>query len=325
MVRFLKEWTKQAATTLLNVHRPSEKKDILILSAPRSGSTWLMEVLYSEPGMKFINEPLGKRILDYWDFLPIETRWNYIDLSRHEKKVLKEYFTADDLIGHFGPRNPFHPDYDLFTDRRVIKTVRANPLIEWFLDEFDFQVIYLLRHPIAQTLSSLKRGHHHQIEDFLDSETYRERLSDRQLEFAEEAASSDDRLRQFVTQWVLDNFVPLGLHDHPSLTIITYEELVCRFPEFVSFFCERFGLTGETRILSKENRPSRTSDSSGRETQEKIRDRNKTYLIRKWEEEVSKGRARELLDIQEIFDRTIYSAGRSFADSTFLRFEKPAG
>lgn len=325
MIRFLKEWTKQAATTFCNVHRPSEKKDILILSAPRSGSTWLMEIFFSEPGMKFINEPLGKRILDYWDFLPIETRWNYINLSQHEKEVLKEYFTTDDPIRHFGPRNPFHPDFNVFTDRRVIKTIRANALIEWFLDELPFEVIYLLRNPISQALSSMGRDHHHQIEDFIESETYRDCLDPSQLEFARRASASDDRLKKFVVEWVLDNLLPLRVRSRRSdFTVVTYEELVLEYEKYVGFFVERFGLEGQQRMLEKESRPSRTTDSSGRETREKIRRKDKESLVRKWTDSISSDQERDLLGILERFDVAVYSAGRRLAEPRFLRFQGTA-
>lgn len=47
----------RSVLTRLNAHRPDQAPDVVIVSTPRSGSTWLMEVLATEPGMKPIDEP----------------------------------------------------------------------------------------------------------------------------------------------------------------------------------------------------------------------------------------------------------------------------
>ena len=44
---------------LFNIHRSSEKPSVLIFSSPRSGSTWLQELIWSQPEFKYVNEPLN--------------------------------------------------------------------------------------------------------------------------------------------------------------------------------------------------------------------------------------------------------------------------
>ena len=43
---------------LANVHRQGEKPNIFLFSTARSGSTWVVEMLATQPGMKLIDEPL---------------------------------------------------------------------------------------------------------------------------------------------------------------------------------------------------------------------------------------------------------------------------
>jgi len=321
MIRFLKEFTKRMTTRWLNVHRPSSGKDILILASPRSGSTWLMEMFYSEPGMKFINEPLGKRILDYWDLLPIETRWNYIDLTEREKEVLKAYFNGDSSIRHFGPRNIFHEDFNLFTDRRVIKLIRANALVDWFRREFPFQIVYLLRHPISQAQSCIQRGHHHQIEDFLESPRYRERLSSEAFNFASEMCESDDSLAKFVTEWALENLFPIGRwRNDQDILLVSYEELVLRYELYVDLFMDRLELSCREAMLAQENSPSRTTDSSSQETRQNIRERDKAELMHGWEGSLSSDRERNLMSILERFNLNVYSPGQALPRDPYLTF-----
>ncbi len=45
--------------TRLSIHGSGSDPDIIIHATPRSGSTWLMEVLGSEPHTKFISEPFS--------------------------------------------------------------------------------------------------------------------------------------------------------------------------------------------------------------------------------------------------------------------------
>lgn len=103
--------------------------------------------------------------------------------------------------------------------------------------------------------------------------------------------------------------------------MITYEELVLEDQRYVSCLMERLDLAAGERMLSRENRPSRTTDPSTAETEQKIRRRDKTYLVRKWEERVSRAREEELLEIQEVFDLVVYSTGRDLAGEPFLSFE----
>ena len=46
--------------SISNIHR-DEGNNVLIISNPRSGSTWLMEMIWSQNKFKAINEPLNIR------------------------------------------------------------------------------------------------------------------------------------------------------------------------------------------------------------------------------------------------------------------------
>ncbi len=47
--------------TLTSVYRPSGLPHVFLFTMPRSGSTWLMELIWSQPGFKAVNEPLDLR------------------------------------------------------------------------------------------------------------------------------------------------------------------------------------------------------------------------------------------------------------------------
>ena len=321
--RFLKEAGKRLVNRYLNIHRGGDKQDILILSSPRSGSTWLMELLYAEPGMKYIYEPLGKKILDYHDLLPIDTRWYWITLTDEEKNILGQYFREDGKISHFGPRNFFSRFYNFRTDRRVIKIIRANSIIRWFAREFDFEIIYLIRHPLAQSLSSIKRGHSPCANQFLENELFVHRfLNEELVDYANDVFEGGSKREKFVLEWCLDNLVPLkSSPETEEWLTVSYEELVLKTEAFIKLFCDEFELETENKMLEMVRSPSKTSDSSDRQTRSKIRSGDDQYLIRKWRNDFTEREIEKLFEIVERFGITAYQPGQLLPRSTFLHHD----
>ena len=50
---------KRAVKAVSNTHRPDGRPNVFLFSTPRSGSTWLMELIWSQPGFKYCNQPLS--------------------------------------------------------------------------------------------------------------------------------------------------------------------------------------------------------------------------------------------------------------------------
>lgn len=322
MLRYLKEVGKHVVTRFCNCHRPGEKNDIIILSSPRSGSTWLMEMLYTQPGMKYINEPLVKNVLDYNKFLPIKTRWNYLELNEAEQDIFKRYFQEDTKIRHFGPRNILDKNYNFFTNRRVIKVIRANALIEWFARELPFEVIYLVRHPIAQSLSCITRGHHCQLSEYLANSTFKEILDRKGIfDFVCEVNRVGKKLEKFVTEWCLDNLIPISkLNENPDWLALTYEEMILNTEQIIDLLYRKLNLEDKNKLLSRAKTPSRTSDSSTKQTRRKIEAGNANYLLSKWKREVTEEQEGELLEILEKFRINVYQPGRLLPHENLLHF-----
>ncbi|MGH8501120.1 MAG: hypothetical protein ACREVE_01355, partial [Gammaproteobacteria bacterium] len=49
---------------LCNFHRQGSKPNIFIFSTPRSGSTWLMELMLTQRGFKSCSEPFNLRFTE---------------------------------------------------------------------------------------------------------------------------------------------------------------------------------------------------------------------------------------------------------------------
>lgn len=323
-IRCLKETGKRFANKYLGVYTPGSKSDILILSSPRSGSTWLMELLYAEPGMKYIFEPLGKNILDYNQLISIDAQWYWTSLSSVEKEELAKFFRDDNRLGHFGPRNPFRRDFNYRTTRRVIKIIRANSLIEWFADEFDYQIIYLFRHPIPQSLSSIKRDHKLKLSSFVEDDIFRDKFLDNDLvSFVNSLEASGAELEKFVCQWALDNLAPLSfISEYSDLLMLSYEELVLKTNKCVELIADRCDLSNKERILEKVNTPSKTADSTSEKVKQNIKKGESWSLIERWRGEVGERMEKDLISILEKFEINVYRFGSLLPSDHLLNFER---
>ena len=308
--------------TSLNYHRRGEKRDICIFSSPRSGSTWLMEIIYTQPGIVFINEPLGKAKLDYYKLLEIKTRWRYNSLTSTEEQALRLFLQDNRKLGVFRPVNIFDRNYKFVSNRRVFKIIRANALIEWFAKALNAEIVYLIRHPISQSLSCIRRGHHPRLYEFVQDEHFCEAyLSQELVDFVRTVEESGSTLHKFITQWCLSNLVPLNrLAENNDWLVITYEELVMRPEKILDLLFERLGLEEKEKLLSRVSTPSKVTDSSSNQTRLGIKGGDSSYLIKKWTANVSDEEAKELFDIVARFDIDAYRAGDFFACSQLLHF-----
>ncbi|MFW6270496.1 MAG: hypothetical protein ACOC4G_10485, partial [Bacillota bacterium] len=83
----------KAILNTLHFHQDFGEKDIFIFSSFRSGSTWLAEIIKSQPKVKFPISPNKIEFLNHIDsnFKKIKSRPYYINLTNEEKEKLKEY------------------------------------------------------------------------------------------------------------------------------------------------------------------------------------------------------------------------------------------
>ena len=58
----MREWMSLALRSVSNRHRPGTRPNVFVFTTPRSGSTWLMELIQTQPHFKQCSEPLNLRM-----------------------------------------------------------------------------------------------------------------------------------------------------------------------------------------------------------------------------------------------------------------------
>lgn len=304
---------------LSNIHIQGKSKNIVILSTPRSGSTWVMELIASQPGFKFYDEPLNVRranvaragYFQSWDDLMPD--------SGNDDRII-DYLRRlqDNRLGVMNPP-PFRRNYRPLTRRIVFKIHELEHLMGRIRESLDVHMLYLLRHPIATTVS---RNELPRVQAFFKSTFFKNLLSAGQLQEIEAILARGSRFEQGILSWCYQNLVPLNHTDRSEWLTITYEELVLNPACAWKIACERLELTDLQRILKQVEVPATNIVLSGTDTirimegsEGNARSRK---LITKWKDKVGDAEEARAFQILSLFNIDAYAPGRYLAAGKYL-------
>ncbi len=286
-----------------------EAPPIFIFTTRRSGSTLLLRLLYTQPGIDYVNEPLNLWLPHpHFSRLPHPHLGKFISLSAQEEQQLAVYF-RDLLSGRVRLRNqwnPLHPHYSFVVHRLVIKLLNASALMDWFAQTFPARLIYFVRHPLAVAESIVRLGWLRIAEAYLQDARFREQyLSGKRLDLARDVLAHGTPIQQFVLEWCLENIHPLQVWQQVGAILLTYEELVSEPAAVSRRLCSLLDLPDAERMYRDVFAPSRTAAGDSRHI---IAREGPAALISRWKERVP---AEEVAAAQEILDAfaiTLYRA-----------------
>jgi hypothetical protein len=245
---------------------PCNLKDALVIAgAPRSGTTWLLEVLEGLPGYKALNEPLlrqGTRAKHGF------RARSYVAEGRGDSPERKA-FLADVLSGRVGSdlRWSFRGEgrrkgllVHAQNRKMLVKFCRLNRMLPWFGEHFDTRgLIFVVRHPCAVISSMLRFGWEHvfewrnkpwsplQIDDL---------PGDLQELFTPMVERVKDRLDALAVIWCLDHYIPLLYSDDHPWLILPYERMALDGRSEIQRLADAFGFEMNPSIIEKIGEPS---------------------------------------------------------------------
>ncbi|MGI9301872.1 MAG: sulfotransferase [Gammaproteobacteria bacterium] len=303
-----RESVRSWAKSLSNIHlNDAGKPAVIILSAPRSGSTWLMELVLSQPGFKPCNEPFNLRKHDVVETLRLSD-WAELYDQRHLTEI--DAYLTSFVNGGFGVgfKNllPHENHHRFITRRLVFKILHAGEdLIHWFADTFNAKILFMLRHPVPVSLSRTELP---RLKTLM-SPPYRDNFSQQQLRMAEKIFTEGDHVEKAVLDWCLQNAVPLRKYGQDVL-LITYEQLVLKPEPIVDLLMRELELNSRDAMLDQLERPSRSTSKSTAETVAALKEKtNKNWLVEKWKEKISREDEARLMQIVETFEIDVYENG----------------
>jgi hypothetical protein len=231
-----------------NAKKIDIKNTILIVGSPRSGTTWLMEILATLSNYTYTFEPLNPIWCPESFKLGFRSR-TYIQPNKNcsiKEDFLKKIFTGQiskvpvkenliiSLLSGFSIKNTM---CHLLGKKLIVKSVNMNRMLPWIAEKFPLRKIFLIiRHPCAVISSQIKSGlcgYRTSRYPYIDIFPTKNDILEEASEINGVNPNLYNKLKKIkkreeilAASWCLDNFVPLNYKKPHNWTNIFYEKLV---------------------------------------------------------------------------------------------------
>lgn len=305
--------------SLANRHRPGPRPNVFVMTSPRSGSTWLMELIWSQPGFKCCDEPLNLRHPSVRRATGIRS-WQEMDSDVGAEKIERYIHAISSGRRHSADSLPFRGKYYRYrTDRIVFKLLHgAEGLIGRLAADCNGRVVILLRHPIAVSLS---RDSFPRLQAFRTGDAAA-RFSAVQLQLADRVITTGSHLEKGVLAWCFQNAIALqGLQ--PDWTVVSYEQLVLDPEPVVARLVERLELTDQALILSRLAEAAGNQGKSDEKTRQLLaagasgHEHPRRALVEKWRARVTREQEVAAMSLLPAFGLPAYRAGSLLPDQRY--------
>jgi hypothetical protein len=220
----IRPWTRWAAAcnaVPIPTPRIAIEDTILLAGTPRSGTTWVGQMLAAAEGHSLVNEPLGLKMpgvqgagFSWATYVDPDEEWP------QGESVLRRYFQGRGMTVKLLLRNGLRAS----TQRSlIVKEVKANRLLPWIARRFSLRgMIHLIRHPCA-VVSSQMANLPDRDPCLADNLKYLQRELPHLLPWARKLATEWENR---ALTWALDQRVPLSAPDPKPWLTVSYERLV---------------------------------------------------------------------------------------------------
>jgi len=313
---------KNAIKAVSNIHRQGDLPNVFLFATARGGSTWVMEILASQPGMKFYDEPFNIRRENVAQTGLFPT-WASLMPDSGDADGIVAYLNG--LVnGEYAFMNPppFRPHHRLLTNRVVFKIHEMEHLIDRIERECRGQVVYLLRHPIPTTLSRTQLP---RLDLFLESRYYDDVIGGGpRLDEIKRLGRDGSPLQKGVVSWCYENVVPLR-QASPTWLFVTYEELVINPEKSCDLFLDRLHFTDRPAMLEAFGRAAVNIGMSSADTlaamSQADRHARAAGLVNRWRARTTDDDRAAVTRIMELFDLDAYTGEGTLAHARYLHFD----
>ena len=311
------------------------KDTIILAGSPRSGTTWLMEILRIIPGYITLFEPLNPLYLPKSfevgfrsrTYLPPEEDWpigeehlrNILtsrplyDFSSFEKMVMKRKLNKIifDYLDQLKAEKLMH---NLVGNKLLVKFIRLNRLLPWVTKRYQLRsMILIIRHPCAIVDSQLKTGfcgYHPNNPPYRDIYPTKKNILDEASQIDGLDSSILKKLKEIKTReeiiaasWCLDNYVPLSYQKPYPWSVVLYEKLMKDGEREINRLFNEIGEKNVRRSVYKHLRiPSMVIQKGESDIVTKA-----DIQLSKWKKSLTEKQIERILSIVYVFDLDFYT------------------
>jgi len=278
---------------------------IIVTGSPRSGTTWVMELLSCIPEYMSIFEPLNINWFPEAKKAGFKPR-TYIPWHEDHLEI-KQYLNSVFNGKIVSLRNRYRISREILLQRlkakkMLIKFIRANRLLPWLIQNFTFRaIIFVIRHPCATIASQLKTGirgyflakNVFPLKKTIVQDTRAIESLDKDILTEIENIQTEEEILALI--WALDHYIPLSSPSHKWI-IVSYENLVSNGKDATRKIFDYLGeVNYSNKSISKLKKYSITSNQAN-----KVEKNN--YVLYKWKKNLSKIQVNRITKVLSWFD-----------------------
>lgn len=244
------------------------QKPILLTGTHRSGTTWVGKVIAAADHVGYITEPFNdanrrpgifaQQFGRYFPYLNKNEQQDFLQAFQ-DTLAFRYRFTAGihgattpRQYGRVGRDSVRSAYYRLMHFRPFIKDPNALFLAEWLYQQFDMNVMVIIRHPAAFISSLIKLNWRFPFEDYLKQPQL---ISDHLYDFEDEiisyASSEHSLIDQAILAWKTLHHVILTYQQrHPEWLFVKHEELSSDPLKGFENIYAQLGLQFDSRVQS---------------------------------------------------------------------------
>lgn len=211
-------------------YNPSYQNAVFLAGIGRSGTTWLSNVINYNNDYRYIFEPFYEKKVSICKNFDSK---QYIRESSNGENFLEPVKLI--LSGRVKSKWSDRFNERIFTNKRLIKSIRANLFLKWLHLNFpNLPIVLILRHPCAVAASKIKLNWKRSLDKYLQQKYLMEDFLDpfrQEIERAEKLfRSSNDSFENHIFSWCIENYVPLKQFREKEIYPVFYEN-ICASPE----------------------------------------------------------------------------------------------
>ena len=253
----IKRRASAIAHSLYLDYQPDYRRTVFLCGAPRSGTTWLAEVINRSHVYRYLYEPFN------CDQVPLCSHFSERQYLRpHDDDP--QYFEAARAIFTGRARDAWIDQYNrpAIVRRRLVKDVRSMLMLKWIREHFpEMKIIFIMRHPCAVAVSRTKLGWRS-----IWRETFFKQpdlMADYLGQFADDIAAAQGVFERHIVDWCVENFVPLDQLNKRDVFLTFYENLLADPEIELQRLFQFLELPFDAAMLKQLTKPSMTSRTKG--------------------------------------------------------------
>ncbi|MGD1854732.1 MAG: sulfotransferase [Leptolyngbyaceae cyanobacterium] len=293
-------------------YRQGALPNIALIAAVRGGSTLLGDMLAAQKGMWFFDEPFAHRHMQ-WPGKRMQLSHEktgessrFFDLTEAEKKEVIQYMHLlnQGAVRTTGTARRTH--FPFRADRACLKILRGAWLIDMFAEQ-GMQILFLIRHPAAQSLSVMRLNWQCAAAIYFDRPDFLIRyFSNDQIEYGKKILAEGTDFQRAVLSWVCDMSYPLRFSKNVSCQLF-YEHLIDQPKPWIEHLCTKLGLQDDEIMAQILSKPSGSSKMSTSDITKAITAGDSRLLLQKWCNKLDDSDRKAGQEVLEHFDIDCYT------------------